>query len=279
MGRRFALALTLLSCSALSLPASAQERIVSIGPATTELILALGGEQSLVATDISSVEPKNLPRVGYHRALSAEGILSLAPTRLIGSDEMGPPPALDQLRRAGVAVSVLETAPTLANLNQRIDTLAKLLNDPTAGAALKAKIQTQTDQLAAQAKQNKPLKVAFLLLHKGQPTSIAGGNTTASALLTLAGGINPVDQLSDYKPVSAEALIKLQPDLVLVSGRDWQQYQDPQTVLEQVPALAATPAGKNRAIHAIDGHALQGGLSLTSLQQANQIAKWIKLGS
>lgn len=279
MGRRFALALTLLSCSALSLPASAQERIVSIGPATTELILALGGEQSLVATDISSVEPKNLPRVGYHRALSAEGILSLAPTRLIGSDEMGPPPALDQLRRAGVAVSVLETAPTLANLNQRIDTLAKLLNDPAAGATLKAEIQTQTDQLAAQAKQNKPLKVAFLLLHKGQPTSIAGGNTTASALLTLAGGINPVDQLSDYRPVSAEALIKLQPDLVLVSGRDWQQYQDPQTVLAQVPALAATPAGKNRAIHAIDGHALQGGLSLTSLQQANQIAKWIKLGS
>lgn len=279
MGRRFALALTLLSCSALSLPASAQERIVSIGPATTELILALGGEQSLVATDISSVEPKNLPRVGYHRALSAEGILSLAPTRLIGSDEMGPAPALDQLRRAGVAVSVLETAPTLANLNQRIDTLAKLLNDPAAGAALKAEIQTQTDQLAAQAKQNKPLKVAFLLLHKGQPTSIAGGNTTASALLTLAGGVNPVAQLSDYKPVSAEALIKLQPDLVLVSGRDWQQYQDPETVLSQVPALTATPAGKNRAIHAIDGHALQGGLSLTSLQQANQIAKWIKLGS
>ena len=50
-------------------------------------------------------------------------------------------------------------------------------------------------------------------------------------------------------------------------------------MLSQVPALSATPAGKNRAIHAIDGHALQGGLSLTSLQQASQIAKWIKLGS
>ena len=73
MGRRFALALSLLGCSALSLSAAAQERIVSIGPATTELILALGGEQSLIATDISSTEPKNLPRVGYHRALAAEG--------------------------------------------------------------------------------------------------------------------------------------------------------------------------------------------------------------
>ncbi len=144
---------------------------------------------------------------------------------------------------------------------------------------MKAEIAVQSDQLAAQAKQNKSLRVAFLLLHKGQPTSIAGGNTTASALVTLAGGINPVARLHDYKPVSTESLIELQPDLVLVSGRDWQQYQDPDAVLSQVPALSATPAGKNKAIHAIDGHALQGGLSLRSLQQANQIAQWIKQGS
>ena len=56
MGRRFALALSLLGCSALSLPATAQERIVSIGPATTELIMALGGEQSLIATELAVSE-------------------------------------------------------------------------------------------------------------------------------------------------------------------------------------------------------------------------------
>lgn len=283
MGRRLALALTLLGCSALLAPlavsATPTERIVSIGPATTELILALGGEPSLIATDVSSPRPKGLPRVGYHRALAAEGILSLSPTRVVGSDEMGPAPTLDQLRRAGVKVDVLKTAPTLANLTERIDTLAALLGDKQAGTRLKAEIRTQTDKLAAQAKQNKPLKVAFLLLHKGQPTSIAGGDTTASALIELAGGINPVANLRNYKPVSTESLIEMQPDLVLVSGRDWQQYADPASVLAEVPALAATPAGKHKAIHAIDGHALQGGLSLNSLQQANQIAQWIKQGS
>ncbi|MFQ2706024.1 hemin ABC transporter substrate-binding protein [Aeromonas caviae] len=279
MGRRFALAFSLLGCAlSLSSPSvMAGERIVSIGPATTELILALGGEQSLVATDVSSPEPRGVPKVGYHRALAAEGILSLSPTLVVGSDEMGPNSTLDQLRRANVKVEVM--APTLANLNERIDTLAHLLGDQTAGSKLKEEIAAQSDTLAAQAKQNKPLKVAFLLLHKGQPTSIAGGNTTASALVTLAGGVNPVAGLHDYKPVSTESLIELQPDLVLVSGRDWQQYQDPDAVLSQVPALSATPAGKNKAIHAIDGHALQGGLSLRSLQQANQIAQWIKQGS
>ncbi|BBG90664.1 hemin ABC transporter substrate-binding protein [Aeromonas caviae] len=281
MGRRFALAFSLLGCAlSLSSPSvMAVERIVSIGPATTELILALGGEQSLVATDVSSPEPRGVPKVGYHRALAAEGILSLSPTLVVGSDEMGPNSTLDQLRRANVKVEVMATAPTLANLNERIDTLAHLLGDQTAGSKLKEEIAAQSDTLAAQAKQNKPLKVAFLLLHKGQPTSIAGGNTTASALVTLAGGVNPVAGLHDYKPVSTESLIELQPDLVLVSGRDWQQYQDPDAVLSQVPALSATPAGKNKAIHAIDGHALQGGLSLRSLQQANQIAQWIKQGS
>lgn len=281
MGRRIALAFSLLGCAlSLSSPSvMAVERIVSIGPATTELILALGGEQSLVATDVSSPEPRGVPKVGYHRALAAEGILSLSPTLVVGSDEMGPNSTLDQLRRANVKVEVMATAPTLANLNERIDTLAHLLGDQAAGSKLKEEIAAQSDTLAAQAKQNKPLKVAFLLLHKGQPTSIAGGNTTASALVTLAGGVNPVAGLHDYKPVSTESLIELQPDLVLVSGRDWQQYQDPDAVLSQVPALSATPAGKNKAIHAIDGHALQGGLSLRSLQQANQIAKWIKQGS
>lgn len=281
MGRRFALAFSLLGCAlSLSSPSvMAGERIVSIGPATTELILALGGEQSLVATDVSSPEPRGVPKVGYHRALAAEGILSLSPTLVVGSDEMGPNSTLDQLRRANVKVEVMATAPTLANLNERIDTLAHLLGDQAAGSKLKEEIAAQSDTLAAQAKQNKPLKVAFLLLHKGQPTSIAGGNTTASALVTLAGGVNPVAGLHDYKPISTESLIELQPDLVLVSGRDWQQYQDPDAVLSQVPALSATPAGKNKAIHAIDGHALQGGLSLRSLQQANQIAQWIKQGS
>ncbi len=281
MGRRFALAFSLLGCAlSLSSPSvMAGERIVSIGPATTELILALGGEQSLVATDVSSPEPRGVPKVGYHRALAAEGILSLSPTLVVGSDEMGPNSTLDQLRRANVKVEVMATAPTLANLNERIDTLAHLLGDQAAGSKLKEEIAAQSDTLAAQAKQNKPLKVAFLLLHKGQPTSIAGGNTTVSALVTLAGGVNPVAGLHDYKPVSTESLIELQPDLVLVSGRDWQQYQDPDAVLSQVPALSATPAGKNKAIHAIDGHALQGGLSLRSLQQANQIAQWIKQGS
>ncbi|MFL9592608.1 hemin ABC transporter substrate-binding protein [Aeromonas schubertii] len=267
---RLLLLFPLLTTSALQ----GAERIVSIGPATTELLQALGAETEIVATDVSS-QGLTVPRVGYHRALAAEGILSMAPTRVIGSDEMGPPSTLAQLSRAGVKVEVLATAPTLENLRLRIDTLASLLGAEARGKELKARIADEVDALARQTKRQHPPRVALLLLHKGQPLSLAGGDTTADALIALAGGENLGKGSSGYKPLSAEALIQMQPDLVLVSGRDWQAYRDPATVLAEVPALASTPAGQHGRLHAVDGHALQGGLSLSSLAQARHIATWL----
>ena len=45
---------------------------------------------------------RRLPKIGYQRALSAEGILSLRPTVVIGTTEAGPPTVIEQLRAAGV---------------------------------------------------------------------------------------------------------------------------------------------------------------------------------
>lgn len=77
-----AIAFTAFSSSTL-----AAERIISAGSSVTELILALGAEQQLVGIDVTSVAPPSLalPKVGYHRQLSAEGLLALEPTQLLGS--------------------------------------------------------------------------------------------------------------------------------------------------------------------------------------------------
>jgi|SRR5579871_5641610 len=68
---------------------SSAQRIVCIGQAYNEMIYALGAQATLVGVYYSSNYPPEigkLPTVGYHRALSAEGILSLHPT-LIFLDE------------------------------------------------------------------------------------------------------------------------------------------------------------------------------------------------
>jgi iron complex transport system substrate-binding protein len=93
-----------------ALGAAKPARIVAIGPAVSETVAALGAADSLVAVDSSSVYPpalRGLPQVGYMRALSAEGVLSLNPGVLLISADAGPPAALKQLRGTGLPVVVM----------------------------------------------------------------------------------------------------------------------------------------------------------------------------
>ena len=74
----------------------ANQRIISAGSAVTELVIALDATDKLVAVDATSRFPESnaLPKIGYHRQLSAEGLIALQPTVIIGSDEMGPDSAV-----------------------------------------------------------------------------------------------------------------------------------------------------------------------------------------
>lgn len=65
---------------------AAPKRVVVIGGALAETAFALGGAETpryrLVGADTTCTYPdaaKRLPKVGYQRALSAEGLLSLRP--------------------------------------------------------------------------------------------------------------------------------------------------------------------------------------------------------
>ncbi|NUW75420.1 ABC transporter substrate-binding protein [Vibrio mediterranei] len=255
--------------------ATAAEKIVSAGASVTELIYALDAQSKLVGVDVTSVTPEGttIPKVGYHRALSAEGLLALEPTLVIGSDEMGPKPALDQLSRVGVDVEVVDTSSTIEGLNHRIDQIAKLTNSEAKVGELKETVAQQVEALNSnQPSQSNMKKVLFLLIHEGRPANVAGNGTTPDAIIKLAGGINPAaSQIDSYKPLSNEAMVEMQPDVILVSGRSYEKMGGSDAVLKALPLLAATPAGKNGDIVTIDGHALVGGLGLKSLAEAKRI--------
>src|SRR3954471_21369418 len=113
--RLIALVVGLLLPHMASAAATEPQRWVSAGGALTEWIVALGGESRLVGVDSTSQHPasvKSLPGIGYQRQLSAEGILTLRPQMLLGTEEIGPPPVIQQLRTAGVQVEVLSASAT-----------------------------------------------------------------------------------------------------------------------------------------------------------------------
>ena len=268
-----------LCLSLFATSANAEQKIISAGSAVTELLIALGQQDKIIAVDVTSQLPQGMtrPMVGYHRQLSSEGLLATGANQVIGSDEMGPKTTLDQLKSAGIEVDIVNTKPTPEGLMERIDQLASLTHSEQKAQSVKHQVQKQLDELS----KNKPQtgtekKVLFLLIHEGRPANVAGKNTTPDEIIHLAGALNPAaKELESYRPLSNEAIIEMQPDVVLVSTRSFKQMGGADAVLKALPMLAATPAGQQKQIIPIDGHALVGGLGLKSLDEARRINQLI----
>ena len=93
-----------------------EEKIVCLSKHLTEMMFALGKGNLLVGVDLSSTYPdsaKLIRTVGYHRALSAEGIISLEPDLVIHSNDIGPEPVNDQLIKAGLKIKTFGGANTI----------------------------------------------------------------------------------------------------------------------------------------------------------------------
>jgi len=209
-------------------PSSADlpQRWVSAGGALTEWVVALGGESKLVGVDTTSLHPdslKALPKIGYQRQLSAEGILSLRPNILVGTEEMGPPPVLSQLRTAGVQVEVLSAEPDLPTLKSNLQQLGKLLGSEDKASQLIASYDQQLDdqhRWVEQAQQHQSAPGVLLLVgNGGSKPMVAGVGTAGDWLIKQAGGRNLATH-TGYKVFSVEAMAGLNPQVLVVADRE-----------------------------------------------------------
>ena len=242
------------------------QRWVSAGGALSEWVSALGAESKLVGVDTTSQHPeslKALPSIGYQRQLSAEGILSLRPQLLVGTEEMGPPPVLSQVRSAGVQVELFSAQADLPTLQRTLEHLGQLLGNEAQAAQLFQGYQLQLEQQQAnvsraQAKHAAP-GVLLLLGHAGGKPLIAGKDTAADWVLRQAGGRNLATH-SGYKPFSVESLAGLSPDVLVFADRSLTGDAARAALFKENPILASTAAAKSGRVVELDPTLLVGGL-------------------
>ena len=245
MKRRHLMALGLV---AAALPARAQtQRVISVGSALTEIVYALGAEKMLVGVDTTSLYPaaaRSLPQVGYMRALSAEGVLSLKPTLVIATTAAGPATTLDQLKATGIEVLILPDNYDYESVIAKIELVGKLTGKTAEAQAMIAQGRADMASLAAKlaAVPARP-RVLFLLSMGGSAPQAAGAGTAADGIIKLAGGTNAVEGYSGYRPLTPEAVIASRADFVLVTRQTVEAMGSIEKILAQ-PALSQTPAGK-----------------------------------
>lgn len=250
----------------LAQPALAQERVLSIGGAVSEIVAALGQEGRLVARDTTTTYPpalSALPDVGYMRQLSPEGVLSVGPDLILMTEGAGPPETLATLRAAGIAMVEVPEGQTPAAVQEKIRVIAAALDVAEAGATLAdqlgAEIAAATAQAAAEPGP-KP-RVLFILGNSGGRLTGAGTGTSAEAMIALAGGVNALEGFAGYKALSDEAIAAAAPDVLLVMDRGASDtsegVSDDRDYLSH-PAIAATPAGQAARVVRMEGMFLLG---------------------
>jgi iron complex transport system substrate-binding protein len=238
------------------------QRVISLGASITETVYALGGEQALIAADLSSTYPdatRGLQKVGYQRTISAENILALRPDMIVASSDAGPPVALDQIRRAGVPIVTIPSEHSLEGVEQKIRAVAAALDRAAAGERLCASIARDAEQVERIRSNGIDTPSVLFIYARGSGTpQVSGKGTAADAMIGLAGGTNVVTEYDGYKPLTPEAIVSLQPDVVLMTTSGLQAVGGPDGLLKLSPALRMTPAGRERRIVSMDDERLLG---------------------
>jgi iron complex transport system substrate-binding protein len=245
---------------------SGPQRIVCIGEAYNEMIYALGAQANLVGVDYSSTYPpqiKQLPTVGYHRALSAEGILSLHPTLVIDDDNIGPDHVVRQLLALQVPMKTFQAKDdSIDGTKALLLEMGAFFDKEQRAKQLCAQIDREMAEAAAVVKQYKTApRVA--VVHFGRASNVymlvgsggGGDASTAGKMVELAGGQMAIQKSGMQKMASPEIIAKSNPQVILMTEYGYDQLGSIEAA-KKLPGVAETDAAKNNRIYRIPEHEL-----------------------
>ena len=198
-------------------------KFITIGGSVTETIFKLGFGRAVIAVDQSSTFPdrvKNLPQVGYIRAIASEGVLSMIPTKIFTTSDIGPPNAVSQIKDSGVDIEIFDAPKTVDDIIILIDKLSTLLDAKAQRNIVVGEIQSdivKIDNIISN--YDKVPSMVFFMNPSSGGYMAAGKGTIADYLIDLMGGDNPFsDDFSKYQRVNKEEILKYDPDIILVAS-------------------------------------------------------------
>lgn len=234
---------------------SQSHRIVSLNGAITEIVASLGKANDIVGVDVTSTFPKGLKAsdLGHVRSISVEAILQLKPTMVLATDRDNNQEVFTKLRAAKIPVHIIAQEFSAQGTKKLIREVGQLIGVKSTGK-LEKKID---DELRTLKKIDKAPTVLFIYARGAGTLMVAGNETPVAKMIALAGAQNAIQEFSDYKPLTTEALMKSNPDVILFFDKGLQSLGGVEGALK-IEGIAATKAGKKRQIFAMDGALLSG---------------------
>ncbi|WP_278469359.1 ABC transporter substrate-binding protein [Gimesia maris] len=235
-------------------------RIISLMPAHTEILFAIGaGEQLVGCTSLCNYPPetKSLKKIAFANpgSISLEALVELQPDLIILGGDYHRLLA-EQLEKINVPVLSFESQ-SLADIEESILGIAKATGHTDRGKQIIHKIKEDIQAIQARVKpfqeQGRP-RVFYQVWD--QPLMTAGPESFIGELITLVGGENIFSDLKiAYPQVSEETLVVRNPDVILLPGLKNNPQADARqaiATLKQRPGWDKMNAVKNQRIYIIE---------------------------
>ena len=235
-------------------------RIVSTSKQHTEILYALGADSDLVAVDVSSVYPpqaKTLPNVGYHRALSLEGMLSARPTLILtgGPGNMGPEPVVRQLEALKIPMKDFAARATdIESTKALFREMGAYFYREKQADSLAAKLDADMARAMAATRQVADTP-RVVIVHYGRAMNVyltILGRSTAGQMIRWAGGRMALDDSGGMRQLtSPEVIAKADPDVILLTDFGYDRLAGRDDILE-LPGVGATKAARTGRIFRVE---------------------------
>jgi iron complex transport system substrate-binding protein len=193
--------------------ASQPQRIVSLAPANTEILYALGELYKVVGVttfDDYPVQVKSIAKMGDFQTTNIEAVAAAKPDVVFVTGGVQAD-VLSKLEAVGAKVVVVDPQ-TLDGVYAAIGTVAKVTGATTQGDKVVAGMKSQLASIETSLAGAAPVR-AFVEIGQN-PLYTAGRGTLLDDLLVRAGGVNVVTQ-KGYVGYSVEQLVRDQPTVYL----------------------------------------------------------------
>ncbi len=194
---------------------SPPSRIVALVPSITDLILALGEGDRLVARTRYDTDPRlaALPAVGGGLDPNIEAIIALRPDLVVvwpGADQ----PLIGQLDAAGIAVYGAGSQ-SLEDQERHTRQIGRLLGVEARADSLLAHLDSSFAALATALAGVPVVSALYVAWH--DPPMTTGPGTFVDSIMSVAGGRNIFDDAtSDWPQVNMEEIVSRDPDVLIL---------------------------------------------------------------
>ncbi len=232
------------------------QRVISLAPSITEIIYDLHRQNRLKGVTKYSdfpVQAEKLPKIGSYVQLDLEKIVKLKPDLCIAVKDGNPIQTVQRLGELGIPVYAVNPV-NLKSVMSTVTEVGSILNAETRAYELVSDMRSRINRIKSIVLKsiNKP-KVFFQI--GISPIVSAGNNTFLNELIKLSGGINLGAGKNPYPRFSMEQIIRLNPDIILISSMARSKNDEIfKEIKQKWQTWTMLSAVKNKRIYIVDSN-------------------------